>query len=251
VLPGGAGVARPGRVRGCQTFPLDSPGCGLAACGGSAGSVRRAWCFPERPSRLEAGPSADGPCEPNRLGPPARHPGRSTHPQRWCAARVDARQPKAPGARRFPGSTPHTLLGGDLSRRTSGVASPIDQPLSAWEIEPIPAEQSPTCERAVLECPWPPSRLHGLGHAGGTRWRSPEACITSLEEGSPQGWGVLVVLADLPPAAPSNPSRSAPCRTRVAREDHDGPSSPGRCLRVRSSPSAAPLLTISRVSGVV
>jgi hypothetical protein len=41
------------------------------------------------------------------------------------------------------------------------------------------------------------------------------------------------------PAAPSNPSRSAPCRTRVAREDHDGPSSPGRCLPVRSSPSAA------------
>lgn len=75
--------------------------------------------------------------------------------------------------------------------------------------------------------------------------------MTSLEEGSPQGWGVLVVLAELPPAAPSNPSRSAPCRTRVAREDHDGPSSPGRCLPVRSSPSAAPLLAISRVSGVV
>jgi hypothetical protein len=75
--------------------------------------------------------------------------------------------------------------------------------------------------------------------------------MASLEEGSPQGWGVLVVLAELPPAAPSNPSRSAPCRTRVAREDHDGPSSPGRCLPVRSSPSAAPLLSISRVSGVV
>src|SRR5215213_6333368 len=73
--------------------------------------------------------------------------------------------------------------------------------------------------------------------------------MTSLEEGSPQGWGVLVVLAELPPAAPSNPSRSAPCRTRVAREDHDDPSSPGRCLPVRSSPSAAALLAISRVSG--
>ena len=74
--------------------------------------------------------------------------------------------------------------------------------------------------------------------------------MTSLEEEMPQGWGVLVVLAKLPPAASSNPSRSAPCRTRVAREDHDGPSSPGRCLPVRSSPSAAPLLAI-RVSGVV
>src|SRR3954466_14795716 len=41
-----------------------------------------------------------------------------------------------------------------------------------------------------------------------------------LEEGSPQGWEVLVVLAEL---APSNPSRSAPCRTPVARLNHDGP----------------------------
>jgi hypothetical protein len=89
--------------------------------------------------------------------------------------------------------------------------------------------------------------LHvSVGAGDGNRTR-----MTSLEEGSPQGWGVLVVLAELPPAAPSNPSRSAPCRTRVAREDHDGPSSPDRCLPVRSSPSAAPLLAISRVSGVV
>ena len=89
--------------------------------------------------------------------------------------------------------------------------------------------------------------LHvSVGAGDGNRTR-----MTSLEEGSPQGWGVLVVLAELPPAAPSNPSRSAPCRTRVAREDHDGPSSPDRCLPVRSSPSAAPLLAISRASGVV
>ncbi len=89
--------------------------------------------------------------------------------------------------------------------------------------------------------------LHvSVGAGDGNRTR-----MTSLEEGSPQGWGVLVVLAELPPATPSNPSRSAPCRTRVAREDHDGPSSPDRCLPVRSSPSAAPLLAISRVSGVV
>src|SRR6478672_6847343 len=74
--------------------------------------------------------------------------------------------------------------------------------------------------------------------------------MTSLEEGSPQGWGFLVVLAELPPGGPLQPLSVRAFRTRVARGDHDGPSSPGRCLPVRSSPSAAPLLPISRVSGV-
>src|SRR6478609_2076309 len=74
--------------------------------------------------------------------------------------------------------------------------------------------------------------------------------MTSLEEGSPQGWGFLVVLAELPPGGPLQPLSVRAFRTRVARGDHDGPSSPGRCLPVRSSPSAAPLLPISRVSAV-
>jgi hypothetical protein len=40
--------------------------------------------------------------------------------------------------------------------------------------------------------------------------------MASLEEGSPQGWGVLVVLAELPPAAPSTPLGPR----LVARESH-------------------------------
>jgi hypothetical protein len=106
--------------------------------------------------------------------------------------------------------------------------------------------------RSRPQCPLVPLVDPSMGHATGTRPSSGWAVgMPSLEEGSPQGWGVLVVLAELPPAVPSNPSRSAPCRTRVASEDHDRSSSPGRCLPVRSSPSAAPLLAISRVSGVV
>lgn len=54
--------------------------------------------------------------------------------------------------------------------------------------------------------------LHvSVGAGDGNRTR-----MTSLEEGSPQGWGVLVVLAELPPAAPPTPLGPR----LVARESH-------------------------------